>query len=79
MYDTALDAEAVSQNMAAKLPNSLPVCFDLSVTMNEDGEKQCGASLKEHPERSFPDADYFLSNDGCGVTYFPIFLYLIVF
>mmetsp|Transcript_30775 Transcript_30775/g.69067 ORF Transcript_30775/g.69067 Transcript_30775/m.69067 type:complete len:1016 (-) Transcript_30775:364-3411(-) len=51
VYDTALDAEAVSQNMAAKLPNSLPVCFDLSVTMNEDGEKQCGASLKEHPER----------------------------
>jgi len=49
IFGVALDDDAVLQNYDAGVLNSMPVVYDANVTLNEDGEAECGSFLADQP------------------------------
>lgn len=49
VFGVGLDSAAVLQNYDAGVPNSKPVVFNANVTLNEDGEAECGSLLAQQP------------------------------
>jgi hypothetical protein len=45
LYDRALSINEINQNYNARLTNSVPLSYDISTTVNEDGEVVCGSKL----------------------------------